>query len=140
MASAIPVSERRAARQGVDQASRVLRLAHRLLTDFARLGYGENPPLDYLPPQCAAVLRDAWRPLQVGDAYVEADYGEAALGSAHFPDDATESVRVELLVDDRSVFRHPDGSRLPVDPARWQVCLWLDPACERITGMRVICA
>ncbi len=83
---------------------RITALSLRLLTDLARGGYGERPELDYLTPSCAASVHGALAAIGGDGWYVETDYGEAVTGIADL-DGSDGTVRVELLVDDRSLAR-----------------------------------
>ena len=132
------MAERRHAASAVDQNERVRRitvLCLRLLTDLARGGYGERPELDYLTPSCAASVHGALAAIGGDEWYVETDYGEAVAGTADL-DGGDGTVRVELLVDDRSLARQPGGRPVALPPARWRLKLALDTRCTRITELR----
>jgi hypothetical protein len=132
------MAERRHAASAVEQDERVRRitvLCLRLLTDLARGGYGERPELDYLSPSCAASVHGALAAIGGDGWYVETDYGEAVAGTADL-DGGDGTVRVELLVDDRSLAREPGGPPIALPPARWRLTLALDPRCTRITALR----
>ena len=111
-------------------------IAERLLCDLARSGYGQRPALDYLMPGCAAeVLRSLDTFIRNANT-VEADYGERVAGTAYLPE-IEGPVQVELLVEDQSVLRAPNGLRTPLPPARWRLGLELDRSCTRITSLSV---
>jgi hypothetical protein len=132
------MAERRHTASVTDQDERVRRitaLSLRLLTDLARGGYGERPELDYLTPNCAASVHSALAAIGGDGWYVETDYGEAVAGTADL-DSGDGAVRVELLVDDRSLAREPGGRPLALPPARWRLTLALDTGCTRITAVR----
>jgi len=132
------MAERRHTAAVTDQNERVRRitaLCLRLLTDLARGGYGERPELDYLTPNCAASVHGALAAIGGDDWYVETDYGEAVAGTADL-DGGDDAVRVELLVDDRSLAREPGGRPIAIPPARWRLTLAMDPRCTRITALR----
>ena len=132
------MAERRHAASAVEQDERVRRitvLCLRLLTDLARGGYGERPELDYLTPSCAASVHGALAAVGGDGWYVETDYGEAVTGTADL-DGSDGAVRVELLVDDRSMAREPGGPPIALPPARWRLTLALDPRCSSITALR----
>jgi hypothetical protein len=132
------MAERRHAASAVDQNERVRRitvLCLRLLTDLARGGYGERPELDYLTPSCAASVHGALAAIGGDGWYVETDYGDAVAGTADL-EGSDGTVRVELLVDDRSLARQPEGRPVALPPARWRLTLALDPRCTRITALR----
>ena len=114
---------------------RITALSLRLLTDLARGGYGERPELDYLTPSCAASVHAALAAIGCEGWYVETDYGEAVAGTADL-DGGDGTVRVELLVDDRSLAREPGGPPVALPPARWRLTLALDTRCTRITALR----
>ena len=114
---------------------RITALSLRLLTDLARGGYGERPELDYLTPSCAASVHGALAAIGGDGWYVETDYGEAVAGTADL-DGSDGAVRVELLVDDRSLAREPGGRPIALPPARWRLTLALDTRCTRITALR----
>ena len=114
---------------------RITALSLRLLTDLARGGYGERPELDYLTPSCAASVHGALAAIGGDGWYVETDYGEAVAGTADL-DGGDGTVRVELLVDDRSLAREPGGPPVALPPARWRLTLALDTRCTRITALR----
>ena len=114
---------------------RITALCLRLLTDLARGGYGERPELDYLTPSCAASVHGALAAIGGDGWYVETDYGEAVAGTADL-DGSNGAVRVELLVDDRSLAREPDERPVALPPARWRLTLALDTRCTRITALR----
>ena len=114
---------------------RITALCLRLLTDLARGGYGERPELDYLTPSCAASVHGALAAIGGDGWYVETDYGEAVAGTADL-DGSDGAVRVELLVDDRSLAREPGGPPIALPPARWRLTLALDPRCTGITALR----
>ena len=114
---------------------RITALSLRLLTDLARGGYGERPELDYLTPSCAASVHGALAAIGGDGWYVETDYGEAVAGTADL-DGGDGTVRVELLVDDRSLAREPGGPPIALPPARWRLTLALDTACTRIAAIR----
>ncbi len=59
----------------------------------------------------------------------------AVAGTADL-DGGDGTVRVELLVDDRSLAREPGGPPLALPPARWRLTLALDTRCTRITALR----
>src|SRR5579863_9601126 len=106
------MAERRHTAAVTDQDERVRRIAAlslRLLTDLARGGYGERPELDYLTPNRAASVHAALASIGGDGWYVETDYGEAVAGTADL-DGSNETVRVELLVYDRSLAREPGGA------------------------------
>jgi hypothetical protein len=75
----------------------------------------------------AAIGGDGW--------YVETDYGEVVAGTADL-DGRDGAVRVELLVDDRSMAREPGGPPIASPPARWRLTLALDTQCTGITALR----
>ena len=132
------MAERRHTASVTDQDERVRRitaLSLRLLTDLARGGYGERPELDYLTPSCAASVHGALAAIGGDGWYVETDYGEAVAGTADL-DGSDGTVRVELLVDDRSLARQPGGRPIALPPARWRLTLALDTRCTRITALR----
>jgi len=114
---------------------RITALSRRLLTDLARGGYGERPELDYLTPSCAASVHGALAVIGGDGWYVETDYGDAVAGTADL-DGSDGTVRVELVVDDRSLAREPGGRPVALPPARWRLTLALDPRCTRITALR----
>jgi len=114
---------------------RITALSLRLLTDLARCGYGERPELDYLTPSCAASVHGALAAIGGDGWYVETDYGEAVAATADL-DGSDGVVRVELLVDDRSTAREPEGPPIALPPARWRLTLALDTQCTRITALR----
>src|ERR1700690_2441054 len=133
------MAERQRAAAVTDQDERVRRitaLSLRLLTDLARSGYGERPELDYLTPSCAASVYGALAAIGGDGWYVETDYGEAVAGTADL-DGSDGTVRVELVVDDRSLAREPGGRPVALPPARWRLTLALDPRCTSITALRV---
>jgi hypothetical protein len=132
------MAERRHAASVTDQDERVRRitaLSLGLLTDLARGGYGERPELGYLTPSCAASLHGALAAIGGDGWYVETDYGEAVAGTADL-DGSDGTVRVELLVDDRSLARLPGGPPIALPPARWRLTLALDARCTRIIALR----
>jgi hypothetical protein len=132
------MAERRHAACAVEQDERVGRitgLCLRLLTDLARGGYGERPELNYLTPSCAASVHVALAAIGGDGWYVETDYGEAVAGTADL-DGSDGAVRVELLIDDRSMAREPGGPPIALPPARWRLTLALDTRCTRITALR----
>ena len=132
------MAERRHTAAVTDQDDRVRRitaLSLRLLTDLARGGYGERPELDYLTPSCAASVHAALAAIGGAGWYVETDYGEAVAGTADL-DGGDGAVRVELLVDDRSLAREPGGRPIALPSARWRLTLALDTGCTRITALR----
>jgi hypothetical protein len=132
------MAERRHVASAVKQDERVRRitvLCLRLLTDLARGGYGERPELDYLTPSCAAKVHVSLAAIGGDGWYVETDYGEAVAGTADL-DGSDGSVRVELLVDDRSLAREPGGPPIALPPARWRLTLALDTQCTGITALR----
>src|ERR1019366_4407444 len=132
------MAERRHTASIADQdeyVRRITALSLRLLTDLARGGYGERPELDYLTPSCAASVHGALAATGGDGWYVETDYGEAVAGTADL-DGSDGAVRVELLVDDRSLAREPGGRPGALPPARWRLTLALDPRCTRITALR----
>ena len=132
------MAERRHTAAVTDQDERVRRitaLSLRLLTDLARGGYGERPELDYLTPSCAASVHGALAAIGGDGWYVETDYGEAVAGTADL-DGGDGAVRVELLVDDRSLAREPGGAPIALPRARWRLTLALDPRCTRIAAVR----
>jgi hypothetical protein len=132
------MAERRRTASVTDQDERVRRitaLSLRLLTDLARGGYGERPELDYLTPNSAASVHAALAAIGGDGWYVETDYGEAVAGAADL-DGGDGAVRVELLVDDRSLARQPGGRPVALPPARWRLKLALDTRCTRITELR----
>lgn len=122
-----------------ERVRRITALAQHLLTDLARHGYGDRLDLEYLTPACAArvrraldtVIREGWR--------LESDYGEAVFGTAHLPE-TDGAVHVELVVDDRSLAREPDGHSVMLPSARWLLELELDAECTRITNLRATAA
>jgi hypothetical protein len=122
----------------VEQDERVRRitvLCLRLLTDLARGGYGERPELNYLTPSCSPTVHGALAAIGGDGWYVETDYGEAVAGTADL-DGGEGTVRVELLVGDRSMAREPGGRPIALPPARWRLTLALDPRCTHITAIR----
>jgi hypothetical protein len=132
------MAERRHAASAVEQDERVRRitaLSLRLLTDLARGGYGERPELDYLTPSCAASVHGALAAIGGDGWYVETDYGESVAGTADL-DGSDGAVRVELVVDDRSLAREPGGRPIALPPARWRLTLALDARCTRIIALR----
>jgi hypothetical protein len=132
------MAERRHTSTVTDQDERVRRitaLSLRLLTDLARGGYGERPDLDYLTPNCAASVHAALAAIGGDGWYVETDYGEAAAGTADL-DGSDGTVRVELLIEDRSLAREPGGRPVALPPAGWRLTLSLDTRCTRITALR----
>jgi hypothetical protein len=132
------MAERRHTAAVTDQDDRVRRitaLSLRLLTDLARGGYGERPELDYLTPSCAASVHGALAAIGGDGWYVETDYGEAVAGTADL-DGGDGTVRVELVVDDRSLAREPGGPPITLPPARWRLTLVLDTQCTGITALR----
>ena len=136
------MAERRHTAAVIDQDERVRRitaLSLRLLTDLARGGYGERPELDYLTPSCAASVHGALAAIGGDGWYVETDYGEAVAGTADL-DGSDGTVRVELLVDDRSLARQPGGPPVALPPARWRLTLSLDTQCTGITALRAAAA
>ena len=114
---------------------RITALSLRLLTDLARGGYGERPELDYLTPNCAGSVHAALAAIGGDGWYVETDYGEAVAGTADL-DGSDGTVRVELLVDDRSLARLPGGPPVALPRARWRLSLALDTRCTCITALR----
>ncbi len=114
---------------------RITALSLRLLTDLARGGYGERPELDYLTPRYAASVHRALAAIGGDGWYVETDYGEAVAGTADL-DGGDGAVRVELLVDDRSLARQSGGRPVAIPPMRWRLTLALDPQCTCITALR----
>ena len=114
---------------------RITVLCLRLLTDLARSGYGERPELDYLTPSCAASMHGALATIGGDGRYVETDYGDAVAGTADL-DRSDGGVRVELLVDDRSLAREPGGPPIALPRARWRLTLALDTQCTGITALR----
>ena len=118
-----------------ERVRRITALCLRLLTDLARGGYGERPELDYLTPSCAASVHAALATIGGDGWYVETDYGDAVAGTADL-DGSDGTVRVELVVDDRSLAREPGGRPVALPPARWRLTLALDPRCTRITALR----
>jgi len=114
---------------------RIAALSVRLLTDLARGGYGERPELDYLTPNCAASVHGALAGIGCDAWYVEADYGEAVAGTADL-DGGDGAVRIELLVDDRSLARQRGGPPVALPPARWRLTLALNSGCTSITALR----
>jgi hypothetical protein len=132
------MAEHRHAASAVEQDERVRRitgLCLRLLTDLARGGYGERPVLDYVTPSCAASVHGALTAIDGDGWYVETDYGDAVAGTADL-DGSDGAVRVELLVDDRSLAREPGGPPIALPPARWRLMLALDTQCTGITALR----
>src|SRR5450755_3445930 len=132
------MAERRHTASVTDQDERVRRitaLSLRLLTDLARGGYGERPELDYLTPNCAASVHGALAAIGGDGWYVETDYGEAVAGTADL-DGGDGTVRVELVVDDRSLAREPGGRPIALPSTRWRLTLVLDTRCTRITALR----
>ncbi|MFZ0180272.1 MAG: hypothetical protein WAL84_10450 [Candidatus Dormiibacterota bacterium] len=132
------MAERRHTASVTDQdegVRRITALCLRLLTDLARGGYGERPKLDYLTPNCAASVHRALAAIGGDGWYVETDYGEAVAGTADL-DGSDGVVRVELLVDDRSMAREPGGPPIAIPPARWRLTLAMDAQCTGITAMR----
>jgi len=132
------MAERRYTAAVTDQDERVRRitaLSLRLLTDLARGGYGERPELDYLTPSCAASVHEALAAIGGDGWYVETDYGEAVAGTADLVG-GEGTVRVELLVDDRSLARQPGGRPVALPPARWRLTLALNGGCTSITALR----
>jgi hypothetical protein len=132
------MAERRHVASAAEQDERVRRitvLCLRLLTDLARGGYGERPELDYLTPSCAASVHGALAAIGGDGWYVETDYGDAVAGTADL-DGSDGAVRVELLVDDRSMAREPGGPPIALPPARWRLTLALDTQCTVITTVR----
>jgi hypothetical protein len=132
------MAERRHTAATTDQDERVRRIAAlcvRLLTDLAWGGYGERPELDYLTPPCAASVHGALAAIGGDGWYVETDYGEAVAGTADL-DGGDGAVRVELLVDDRSLARQSGGRPVAIPPMRWRLTLALDPQCTCITALR----
>jgi hypothetical protein len=122
-----------------ERIRRITALAQHLLSDLARHGYGERLDLDYLTPGCRAsvqralstVSREGWR--------LESDYGETVFGTAYLPE-ADGAVHVELVVDDRSLAREPDGHPVASPSARWLLELELDAECRRITNLSATAA
>ena len=122
-----------------ERVRRITALAQQLLSDLARHAYGERLDLDYVTPACAASVqralsttsRDGWR--------LESDYGETVFGTAYLPE-TDGAVQVELVVDDRSMARGPDGHPVALPSARWLLELELDAACTRITNLRTTAA
>ena len=51
-------------------------------------------------------------------------------------DGSDGTVRVELLVDDRSLARELGGPPIALRPARWRLTLTLDALCTGITALR----
>ncbi len=132
------MAERRNAASAVEQDEglrRITMLCLRLLTDLARAGYGERPELDYLTPSCAASVHGGLAAIAGDGWYVETDYGEAVAGTADL-DGSDGVVRVELVVDDRSIAREPGGPPIAIPPARWRLTLALDTQCTGITALR----
>jgi hypothetical protein len=132
------MAERRHAASAVEQDERVRRitdLSLRLITDLARSGYGERPELDYLTPSCAASVHGALAAIGGDGWYVETDYGEAVAGTADL-NSSVGAVRVELLIDDRSMAREPGGRPIALPLARWRLTLELEPRCTSITALR----
>jgi hypothetical protein len=117
-----------------ERVRRIAGLAQRLLTDLARHGYGDAAELDCLAPACAARVRPMLERLSGSAWRVEADYGETVPGTAHLPDDGG-AIRVELLVEDRSVARDHTGRPVPLPPMRWRLALDLDPDCTSIDNL-----
>src|SRR6202790_5509169 len=129
------MAEHRHAASAAEQDERVRRitgLCVRLLTDLAWGGYGERPELDYLTPSCAASVHGALAAIGGDGWYVETDYGEAVAGTADLAG-SDGTVRVELLVDDRSLAREPGGAPVALPRARWALTLALGPRCSSIT-------
>ncbi len=118
---------------------RITALSLHLLTDLARGGYGERPELDYLTPRCAASVHGALAAIGGDGWYVETDHGEAVAGIVDL-DGSDGTVRVELLVDDRSLARLPGGPPIALPPARWRLTLALDARCTRIIALRAVAA
>lgn len=110
-------------------------LLQRLLLDVARLGYGDSCTLDYMPEPVAHTVRSLYdRYLRAG-WHVESDFGDAASGSLQLDDDAATPVRLDVVVEDRSVLRRSDGTRQQLTCANWRMRLILDGACTRVVGL-----
>jgi hypothetical protein len=122
-----------------ERVRRITALAQQLLSDLARHGYGERLDLDYLAPACAASVRRALSTVSREGWRLESDYGETVFGTAYLPE-TDGAVHVELIVDDRSLAREPDGHPVRLPSARWLVELELDVECTRITNLRATAA
>ena len=124
-------------RAGQDErVRRITTLVQRLLADVARSGYGERAGFPYMTPPCSAELRRALAAMRVEGGVIEADYGEQAQATAYLPETAGP-VRVELVVDDRSVLRAPNGQRMPLPSACWLLDLALDSRCSEVLSLSV---
>ncbi len=118
------------------RVARVTDLSQRLLIDMARLGYGEQPKLEYMPELLADALRGVYERYRRTAWLVESDFGEIATASAQLIEDEATPVRVELVLDDRSAWCHrTTGERRPAQPTTWRVRLTLDAACVRVVAM-----
>jgi hypothetical protein len=136
------MAERRRSVMVAEQDERVRRitaLAQHLLSDLARHGYGERLDLDYLTPACAASVQRALRTVSREGWRLESDYGETVFGTAYLPE-TDGAVHVELVIDDRSLARGPDGHPVALPPTRWLLDLELDAECTRITNLRATAA
>ncbi len=122
-----------------EHVRRITALAQQLLTDLARHGYGEDLDLDYLTPACAASVRRALDTVIREGLRLESDYGETVFGTAYLRE-TDGAVHVELVVDDRSLAREPQGHPVALPPTRWLLELDLDAECTRITSLRTTAA
>jgi hypothetical protein len=116
---------------------RAAQLSARLLLDMARLGYGDECALGYLPASIAAPLvetyarhlHDGWR--------VESDFGDTASAVMQVDEQLEVPVCVDVVFDDRSVLRHRSGQQRSLAPTTWRMRLTLDGLCMRVIAMRL---
>lgn len=119
-----------------DRVRRIAAVVQHLLSDLARVGYGERADFAYVAPACSIELGRALEAVTVEHGVVEADYGEQVQGTAYLPD--TEGpVQVEIIVVEHSVLRAASGERSPLAPARWLLDLALDSGCSEILSLAV---
>lgn len=114
---------------------RVRELLERLAEAIARGGYGEISDLDFLAPPVAEQVRTFALAYRSSGVVAEPEWGDEGQAVAHFPEDRSGRVCVELLVDDRSVLRSADS----VLPARqkWRFRVETDGLARRIERLRI---
>lgn len=118
------------------RAQRVRELVERLGETIARAGRGrELGDTEFLAPEVAARVRGLAQMYRELGAEADTEWGERGQVVAHFPDDRSAAVELEVMVDDRTVVRMPDCS-LAAD-RRWRLLLRTDGLCRRIEALRM---
>ena len=111
-------------------------LVERLAVAIARAGRGADIGDDeFLAPDVAERVRGLAAMYRELEVTTDSEWGDVGQVTAHFPDDRTAAVLLEVLADDRSIVHTPTAT-VHVNQQR-RLLLQCDGLCRRIESLRI---